>query len=178
MSEVGTKKKKVETVEALRRLVSELRGAVVAEYRGLTVAESSALRKRLRDAGAEFRVVKNTLIRLAAKDTLFSQLGEHFTGPTAIAASKGDPVGMARAMKEFAAATPKVTLRAGYLDGRVLSAREVEALAEVPPREVLLARLAGGLAAPIARLVQALSGPQRKLVFALDAVRRQKDRPS
>lgn len=168
------KKSKAESVEALRGVVSRLRGAVVAEYRGLTVAEITGLRKKLREADAEFRVVKNTLIRLAAKDTPFAALESHFTGPTAIAVAHGDPVAMAKAMKDFAGASPKVSLKAGYLDGKVLSAAEVEALAEIPPREVLLARLAGALAGPVTRLVQALSGPPRKLVYALDSIHRLK----
>lgn len=168
------KKSKAESVEALRGVVSGLRGAVVAEYRGLTVAEITGLRKKLREADAEFRVVKNTLIRLAAKDTPFAALEAQFTGPTAIAVAHGDPVAMAKAMKDFASASPKVSLKAGYLDGKVLSAAEVEALAEIPPREVLLARLAGALAGPVTRLVQALSGPPRKLVYALDSIHRLK----
>jgi len=171
---VATRQSKIETVEALRRAVSELRGAVVAEYRGLTVAEMTALRKKLRAAGAEFKVVKNTLMRLAARGTPFEGLEAHFAGPTALAVAKGDPVAMAKAVKEFAAGSQKITLRAGFLDGRVLSVAEVEALAEVPAREVLLARLAAGLAGPLSRLVQALSGPQRKLAYALDALHRQR----
>ncbi|MCL5883899.1 MAG: 50S ribosomal protein L10 [Deltaproteobacteria bacterium] len=171
---VNRKKSKAESVEALRGVIAGLRGAVVAEYRGLTVAEITGLRKKLREADADFRVVKNTLVRLAAKDTPFSQLEGWFAGPTAIAVAKGDPVAMAKAMKEFAVASPKVTLKAGYLDGKVLTAKEVEALAEVPAREVLLARLAGGLAGPLSRLVQALSGSQRKLVCVLDSIHKLK----
>ena len=165
---------KTETVEALKRAIAAQRGAVVAEYRGMTVAEMTSLRKKLREVDAEFRVVKNTMIRLAARETPFQQLHEHFKGPTAMAFTHGDPVALAKAMKDFAAASPKITLRAGYLDGRVLSAKEVQALADVPSREVLLARLVGGLSSPITRLVQALSGPQRKLVYALDSIRQQK----
>ncbi|HEX9204382.1 MAG TPA: 50S ribosomal protein L10 [Candidatus Deferrimicrobiaceae bacterium] len=165
---------KTEAVEALKGAIAAQRGAVVAEYRGMTVAEMTALRKKLREARAEFKVVKNTMIRLAAKGTPFEQLTGHFKGPTAVAFTHGDPVALARAMKEFSAGSPKITLRAGFLDGRVLSAAEVKDLADVPSREVLLSRLAGGLSSPITRLVQALSGPQRKLVYALDSIRRQK----
>ena len=164
---------KAETVEALKGAIAAQRGAVVASFRGMTVAEMTALRKKLREVKAEFKVVKNTMIRLAAQGTPFQHLNEHFKGPTAVAFTHGDPVALARAMKEFSAGSPKVTLRAGYLEGRVLSAKEVQALADVPSREVLLSRLVGGLSSPVTRLVQALSGPQRRLVYALDSIRRQ-----
>jgi large subunit ribosomal protein L10 len=164
---------KADTVEALKGAIAAQRGAVVASYRGMTVAEMTALRKKLREVNAEFKVVKNTMIRLAARGTPFHQLAEHFQGPTAVAFTHGDPVALAKAMKEYAAGSPKVTLRAGYLDGRALSAKEVQTLADVPSREVLLSRLAGGLCSPIVRLAQALSGPQRKLVYALESIRKQ-----
>jgi large subunit ribosomal protein L10 len=165
---------KADTVESLRRAIAEQRGAVVAEFKGLTVAEVTSLRRKLREVDADFRVVKNTLIRLAAKDSDFAQISDLFKGPTAVAFSHGDPVGMAKALKTFAQVTPKVTLKGGFLDGRGLTAAEVSALAEVPSREVLLARLAGSLQSPIAGLVRVLAGPQSKLVYALEAIKGQK----
>ncbi len=164
---------KPETVEALKGAIVAQRGAVIAEYRGVTVAEMTNLRKKLREIDAEFRVVKNTLIRRAAEGTPFGALSEHFRGPTAIALSHGDPVALAKAMKEYAAASPKVTLRAGFFDGRVLTGKEVQALADVPSREVLLSRLVGGLQWPITRLAQALSDSPRKLVYVLESIRKQ-----
>jgi len=175
MSEVR-KMSKADTVEAMRRAIASQKGAVVAAHRGLTVAEVTSLRKKLREANAEFKVVKNPLIRLAAKGTDFAKLDDVFTGPTAVGFAKSDPVALAKAMKDFAGGNPKVKLKAGYLDGKVLSAKDVEALADTPSRQVLLARLAGGLAAPLTRLVQALSGPERKLVYALNAVHDQKSK--
>ena len=168
------KNEKAETVEALKAAIAAQRGAVVAEYRGLKVLEITALRKKLRAIDAEVRVVKNTLIRRAAEGTPFGALSAHFTGPTAVAFSHGDPVAMAKVMKEFAAATPKVTLRAGFVEGKVLTARDVETLASVPSRDVLLSRLVGGLASPITRLAQAFSGPPRKLAYVLESIRKQK----
>jgi len=163
-------KSKADTVEALRRTIVAQKGTIVTEFRGLTVAEMTTLRKKLREVDAEFRVIKNTLMRLAAKETDFGRLNEFFSGPTAVAVTHGDPVALAKAMKEFAGGSQKVRLKAGFFDGRVLGVKEVETLAEVPPREVLLARLAGGLASPLSRLVQALSGPQRKLAYALQSL--------
>jgi large subunit ribosomal protein L10 len=167
-------KSKADTVEALRRAIGAQKGAVVAEFRGLTVAEMTSLRKKLREVDAEFRVTKNTLMRLAAKGHDFGKLDEFFSGPTAVALTHGDPVALAKAMKDFAAGSPKIRLKAGFFEGRVLGAKDVETLAQVPPREVLLARLAGGLASPLSRLVQALSGPQRKLAYALQSIHDQK----
>ena len=121
MNKIG----KAETVEALKAAIAAQRGTVVAEYRGLKVLEITALRKKLRAIDAEIRVVKNTLILRAAEGTPFEGLSKFFTGPTAVAFSHGDPVAMAKVMKEFAAASPKVTLRAGFVGGRVLSAKDV-----------------------------------------------------
>lgn len=175
MSEVK-KTSKVDAVEAMRASIAGQSGAVITEYRGLTVAEMTRLRKSLREAGAEFKVVKNTLIRLAAKGTGFERLEEFFVGPTAVGFANSAPVAMAKALKEFAAGNPKIRLKAGYLDGRVLTAGEVEALADLPPREVLLAQLAGGLASPLRRLAQALSGPPRKMVYALNSIHEKKSK--
>lgn len=161
---------KADTVEALRKAIDAQKGAVVAEFTGLTVAEMTSLRKKLREVGAEFKVVKNTMIRLAAKDSDFGKLDPYFTGPTALAVTHGDPVALAKAMKDFVAGSQKIRLKAGFLDGKVLGVKDVESLAEVPPREVLLSRFAGGMISPITRLVQALSGPQRKLVYALHSI--------
>jgi large subunit ribosomal protein L10 len=165
---------KAGTVESLKAAIAAQRGTVVAEYRGLKVLEITALRKKLRAIDAEIRVVKNTLILRAAEGTPFEGLAEHFRGPTAVAFAHGDPVAMAKVMKEFAAATPKVKLRGGFVEGKVLSAKDVEILASVPSREILLSRLVGGLASPITRLAQALSGPPRKLVYVLESIRKQK----
>ncbi len=170
MNKIG----KAETVEALKVAIAAQRGAVVAEYRGLKVLEITALRKKLRAIDAEIRVVKNTLIRRAAEGTPFEGLSAHFMGPTAVAFSHGDPVAMAKVMKEFAAASPKVVLRAGFVEGRVLSAKDVEILASVPSREVLLSRLVGGLASSITRLTRALAGPPRKLVYVLESIGKRK----
>ncbi len=170
------KTSKADTVEAMRGLIAHQKGTVLTEYRGLTVAEITGLRKKLREINAEFRVVKNTLIRRAAKDTGFAQLEEYFAGPTAIGFTTEDPVLLAKAMREFATGNKKIRLKAGYLEGNVLSAREIETLADVPSRDVLLSRLVGGVAAPVTRLVQVLSGPQRKLAYVLQSIHDKKSR--
>lgn len=161
-------------VDALKDAIEAQRGTVVTSFRGVTVAEMTALRKKLREVNAEIRVVKNTLVRRAAEGTPFGDLSENFKGPTAIAFSHGDPVALAKAMKEYAAASPKITLKAGFFDGKVLSAKEVVALAEVPSREVLLSRLVGGMNYPITRLAQVLADGPRALVCVLESIRKQK----
>lgn len=167
---------KEDTVEAMRGIIAEQKGSVLAEYRGLTVAEITNLRKKLREVDAEFRVVKNTLIRRAAKDSGFSRLEEFFSGPTAIGFTRSDAVSLAKAMREFAAGNQKIRLKAGYLEGKVLTAKEVEALADLPRREVLLSRLVGGMMSPVTGLVQALSGSSRKLAYALQSIHEQKSK--
>jgi large subunit ribosomal protein L10 len=175
MSEVR-KTSKADTVEAMRGIIAEQKGSVLAEYRGLTVAEITALRRKLREVDSEFKVVKNTLIRRAARESGFSQLEEYFVGPTAIGFTMSDPVSLAKAMREFAVGNKKINLKAGYLDGKVLTPTEITLLAQVPPREVLLSRLVGGLASPLTRLAQALSGPQQKLAYAMQSIYEKKSK--
>jgi large subunit ribosomal protein L10 len=175
MSEVS-KMSKADAVEAMRGIIAEQKGSVLAEYRGLTVAEITALRKKLREVDSEFKVVKNTLIRRAARESDFSRLEEHFVGPTAIGFTMSDPVALAKAIREFAVANKKIKLKAGYLEGKVLTPEEITSLSEVPPREVLLSRLVGGLASPLTRLAQALSGPTRKLAYAMQSIHEKKSK--
>lgn len=167
------KEEKSGAVDALKGAIAAQRGAVVTSFRGVTVAEMTALRKKLREVNAEIRVVKNTLARRAAEGTPFGDLSENFKGPTAIAFSHGDPVALAKAMKDYAAASPKITLKAGFLDGKALSAKEVMALADVPSREVLLTRLVCGMHYPITRLAQVLADGPRSLAAVMEAIRTQ-----
>ena len=168
------KENKSEAVGALKNVIEAQRGAVVASFRGVTVAEMTVLRKKLLEANAEIRVVKNTMIRRAAEGTPFSGLSGSFKGPTAIAFSHGDPVALAKVMKEYAAAGQKITLKAGFLDGKALTDVEVRALADVPSREVLLARLACAMNYPISRFAQVLADGPRSLAAVLESVRKQK----
>jgi len=168
------KESKTGAVEALKSAIEAQRGAVVTSFRGVTVGEMTVLRKKLREVNAEIRVVKNTLVRRAAEGTPFGDLSDNFKGPTAIAFSHGDPVALAKAMKDYAAASPKITLKAGFLDGKALTAKEVQALADVPSRPVLLARLACGLNYPITRFAQVLADGPRSLAAVMESIRKQK----
>ena len=163
------------TVAELKEKFSRAQAVVLTNYRGLTVAEMTELRKKLREAGLEYKVAKNTLTRLAVQDFVGGGLDAYLPGPTGLAFSYNDPVTPAKILSDFAKTHKALEIKAGVLENKVIDAAGVKALAELPPREVLIAQLLGVLQGPIRGLVTVLSGPQRNLVYALDAVRRQKE---
>lgn len=163
------------------QLVSELAGQLasakasfLADYRGLTVDQVNQLRGKLREVGVDYRVVKNTLLRLAAKDTGTACLEEYLAGPTAIAIVKDDPVAPAKVLSDYAKQNNKFELKAGALDGKVLSLDEIKALSELPSREVLLAKMLGSINAPVANFVGVLAAVPRSLVQVLAAIQDKK----
>lgn len=144
--------------------------ALVSEYKGMTAAQSDDMRRRLRAVRGEFRVAKNTLVRRAIKDTRYEALGDKLGGPVGLILSYADPVELAKtvtSMREFA---DKFKVRGGVLDGKALSAEEVQALAALPPREVIFAQLLGLLQAPATRLARLLNEPGSAMARLLDAV--------
>ncbi|MPL68221.1 50S ribosomal protein L10 [bioreactor metagenome] len=164
-------------VEDLKEKLSNTKGAVFTNYRGLNVAQDTKLRRKLREAGVEYRVVKNTMMRIAAKEAGLVGLEESLEGPTAIAISYTDPVAPAKIVSEFVKENKLQVLevKAGLVEGKVIDAEGVKALASLPPREVLIAKALGSMQAPIVGLVNVLQGSIRNLVYALDAVRQQKE---
>ena len=162
---------KVEIVGDLRELVGQTKAAILTDYRGLSVAELTELRKKLREVDGEYRVVKNTLFKLAAGDTMpVGEMSEFLAGPTAIGFAKGDPVAVAKIMLEYAQAHKAMTVKAGVMDGRVLTPAQVDALSKTPPREVLLSQMLGSLQSPIAGFVGTLGGIVSNFVFTLQAI--------
>jgi len=162
---------KVEVVAELAELVGQTKAAILTDYRGLSVAELTDLRKKLRAADAEYRVVKNTLFKLAARDTMpVADMGELLSGPTAIGFAKGDPVAVAKILLDYARDHKSMTIKAGVMDGRILTPAQVEALSKTPPREVLLSQMLGSLQSPIAGFVGTLGGILSNFVFTLQAV--------
>lgn len=151
------------------------KAAFLADYRGLNVEQTNVLRRKLKDAGVEYRVVKNTLLKLAAKDTNSACLEEHLSGPTAITLVNADPVTPAKALVEFAKQYNVFELKAGMLDGKLLSVADIKALAELPSREQLLAKLLGSLNAPASNFVGVLAAVPRSLVQVLAAIKDQKE---
>lgn len=168
---------KIQTVADIKEKLSTTKGAVLTNYRGLTVAQDTKLRRKLREAGVEYRVFKNTMTRIAAKEAGIEGLDPYLEGPTAIAISYTDPVAPAKIISEFVKENKLQALevKAGLLEGKVIDASGVKALSNLPPREVLIAQVLAGFQAPIAGFVNVLSGTMRNLVYALEAVRKQKE---
>ena len=169
------KQSKQEVVAEFAEKLKEAKAAFLADYRGLNVAQASDLRRRLHDAGVEYRVVKNTLLRLAAKDTHAACLDEQLVGPTAIALAKDDPVAPAKALVEFAKTHQVFELKAGVLDGQLLSVDDIKALSDLPSREELLAKMLGSMNAPVTNFVGVLAAVPRSLVQVLSAIKDQKE---
>lgn len=162
---------KVELVSELRDLVGLTKAAILTDYRGLSVAEMTELRKKLRDVDAEYRVVKNTLFKLAAGDTMpIAEMGELLSGPTAIGFAKGDPVAVAKILLDYSRDHKAMSVKAGVMDGRILAPAQVEALSKTPPREVLISQMLGSLQSPIAGFVGTLNGIVSNFVFTLQAI--------
>jgi large subunit ribosomal protein L10 len=152
--------KKEQMVEELRERIARSTIAVGADYRGLTVPEMVQLRRKMRSAGVELKVVKNTLTRLAAERADKPLLHELIEGPTALAFGYGDIMDVARVFSDYLPKAPAAfSVRGFYLDGQILPARELGELAKMPPREVLLAHMAGQLQSPLATLAALLEVP-------------------
>lgn len=135
---------------------------VITEYRGLNVAEVTELRKKLREAGVEFKVIKNTLTRRATEAAQFTELDRHLTGPTAIAFSKDDAVAPAKILAEFAKKHEALKVKAGIVEGKVVTEAEIKALADLPSREGLLSMLLSVLQAPIRNFALAVKAVAEK----------------
>lgn len=166
---------KVAVVEEIQERLSKAQGAVLADYRGLTVEEVTALRKDLREAGVEFKVLKNTLSILAAKNLEMNDLIPYLTGPTAFAFGYSDPVAPAKILSEFAKKNKALEIKGGIVEGTIVGPEGIAGLADLPTREVLLSMVVRGMQGPLTGMVNVLQGNIRNLVYALDAVREQKE---
>lgn len=160
---------KVAVVEEVRAKLDAADAAVLTEYRGLNVSATAELRRALRDAGGEYKVYKNTLVRIAARD-LGLEIDSLLTGPTAIAFVEGDAVNVAKALRDFAKANPALIIKGGLLGETVLTDREVDALADLDSREVILAKFAGALAAPMQQFAGLLQALPRNFAYGLQAL--------
>ena len=158
-------------VQILKEKLSAAQTVILADYRGVTGEEMTELRKKLRETGTEFRVVKNTLARLAAKEAKIDELDPYLTGPVAMAFGVDDPVAPAKILHTFARDHKNLELKAGLLEKKLLDVKEIEALATLPSREVLLTRLAAAMMGPLRNLGFVLSVPIRNMAYVLDAVR-------
>ena len=160
-------------VSRLQELFKNSESIVLTDYRGLTVAQDVQLRRQLRGAGVVYHVAKNTLIRLACHANDQQALDPYLEGPTAVAFAQ-DPVAVAKLLTSFIKDAKKMEIKVGLLGNKLISAAEVETLAKLPPREVLLAQVVGVFQAPLASFAGVASGLLRQLVTVTDRVREQK----
>ena len=167
---------KVAVVDEVRERLEGTSATILTEYRGLSVDQLAELRTSLRNIGGDFKVYKNTLVRFAARD-LNLEIEDLLTGPTALAfvtdkpdGSPGDAVDVAKVLKDFGKDNPALVLKGGVLGENLLSADDTKALAEVEPREVLLAKLAGGMAAPMQKFAGLLQALPRNFAYGLKAL--------
>ncbi len=171
---------KVAVVEEVRERLSSSNGALLTEYRGLKVSDLAALRRSVVEAGGEYKIYKNTLVRRAAAELELTELDPLLVGPTAIAFVDGDAVAVAKSLRDFARSNPNLTIKGGLLGTKVLSAADAGALADVAPRDVILAQLAGALVAPLQKMAGLLQALPRNFAYGLSALleKREKDAPA
>ena len=169
---------KASSITELREKLGTARSAVLTDFRGLSVAEITELRTLLRKSAVEYTVVKNTLARIAVKDTDLAGLAAYFEGPTAIAISREDPVAASRVLSTWGRTRPTFRVKGGMLEGQLVGSADIAVMANLPSREVLLARTAGAFLTPLQALANVLAGPVRALASVLDQVRQQKEKSS
>jgi len=168
------KEKNIEQVREIRADLESSKALLITDYRGLTVSQITTLRRKLRETGAEYKVVKNTLFHLAAEGLISNEIDEMLAGPTAIAFVSDDPIAPAKILSDFVKESKILSLKGGYFEGMVYSAEQVQALAKIPPKDVLIAQVVGGIAAPLSGLVGTLNGVISNFVYTLQAVADQK----
>ena len=166
---------KKQIVKRLKDRFSQAKLVVLTDYKGLNVAAMNDLRAKLREAGVEYQVVKNTMLRRAAEETDAARLIDSFVGPSAIALSLEDPVAPAKVLSEFAKANQKLEIKAGVMEGKLLDAASIKALADLPSRDVLLAKLLSVMVAVPTGMVTVLNEIPAQFVRALAAVRDRKE---
>ena len=155
---------KVDTVAELKERLERATIVVSSEYRGLTVKEMQALRRKLREGGFEVKVIKNTLLRLAAEQAGQPEVTRIVEGPTALALAFGDVIEAAKAVTDYAQTAPQAfKLRGGYLEGSVLSANDLKDLTKIPPKPVLLAQFMGQMNSPLQNFIGLLDSPLQEL---------------
>ena len=147
----------------------------VVDYRGLTVKESEALRRSIREADAVMKVYKNSLVELALKELDMPSMGDVLAGPSAFVFADGDPVASAKALKDFAKANENLVIKGGIMDGAFVDAEAVEKIAALPSREELIAKLLGTIQNPLQQIVRVLNGPMESFARVVSAIEDQKN---
>jgi large subunit ribosomal protein L10 len=160
---------KTESVEELKKRFAGVQTAVLTEYRGLTVRQLSDLRKQLKGAAAEYKVVKNRLARIAVKGSPLDGLGKHLTGPTGVAYTLKDPVPVAKALQAFVRNNPALTIKVGMVEGKVLEPAALKSLADLPSKDALRAQIVGAVQGPMGQIVTLLTAVQGELARVFEA---------
>lgn len=168
------KKEKEQLVQNLHEELGSSQAVFVTDYLGLDVEKITRLRREIKGAGGSYRVVKNTLLRRASVDTPANAIEQFFVGPTAIAVAKRDAVAVAKALVNFAKDNELLEIQAGVLGQKTLKVSDVQELAKMPPKEVLLARMLGTLNAPVSNFVGVLAAVVAQLVYVLKAIENKK----
>lgn len=166
---------KQQIVDELKDKFAKTKVVIVADYKGLNVAAMNSLRRKLREADVEFKVVKNTLLVRASEGTDAALIADHFKGPSAVAFSYEDPVAPAKVLTDFAKENEKLEIKIGAMDGKVIDAAGIRALSALPSREVLLAQVLSAMNGVPTGLVRTLNAIPAKLLYALQAIREQKE---
>lgn len=166
---------KRQIVEEIKEKIEKSQSVVLVDYRGLNVDEVTQLRRKCREAGVDYKVYKNTLMRFAFKDAGYEEFNKYLTGPNAVAFGYEDPVLPAKITNDFGKDHNNLEIKAGIVDGKIVELEEIKRLAELPSREVLIAQVLGGLNAPISGFANVLQGTIRNLVYALNAIKEKQE---
>ncbi len=167
---------KAEAVQNLEADLAKTNNAILVGFAGLKVTEVTELRRQIRNTKSKYLVVKNTLALRATRGTPLEAVAPHFVGPTAVAYNPDNPVPLAKVMTAFAKANPNLVFKAAVVEGRPISVKEIQAIAELPSREELVARLLFLMQSPVRRLVTVLNGPARSLAGVLSQIAEQKNK--
>jgi large subunit ribosomal protein L10 len=170
------RKEKEAVVADLHNRFKEAKAAILTDFTGLNVEQITQLRRKLKENAVDYTVVKNTLLRRASQDTEIALLTEYFVGPIAIALAYEDPLAPAKILMEFSKAQPALEIKGGMVTGAVITPKDIQRLASLPSREVLLAKFVWLLKAVPTRLVQTLNNPIQNLVSILDNVKKAKQK--
>jgi large subunit ribosomal protein L10 len=168
------KPEKFTAVENVKERLTRSKSVIVTDYRGLTVAQMTDLRTRLRKEGVEYKIVKNRLAKIALRDSGMNTMDDYLKGTTALAFGIKDPVGPAKVLTAYAKENDKLKVMGGLMDNRLLDVSAITELSQLPSREVLLSRLLGSITSPVQKLAYGLNQTVAKVVYAFDAVARQK----
>ncbi len=166
---------KASLVEEIKEKIENAESLVLVDYRGLNVEQVNELRSEYRKAGVDYKVYKNTMMRFAFKNLGYDDMVEFLAGPSAVAFGMEDPVSAAKVTQKYVKETEKLVIKAGLVDGRIISVEEVEALAKLPSKEELVGKALGSLNSPIQGLATVLSGTVKGLAVALNAIAEKKE---